>query len=463
MARSTALRTKVVLVFRMWIGIALAMASVSLLTILRSETAGSHMHNLRLEMASLDTFSKGAYTRRDSILPIIPKLASSNTFGNEGEAALNQFFSYFPDSRTGWIDVNARPATDIQELRRLAQKILGRKTMCGVPSKIGDEVIPESTEEYCFWEGDVVSKEALDNFSFEKPQWSFVVKAFRELSMKQRTSSTPCQQVPLGFLDIGINVGDWISPIRLLLPEIPIYGVEGSPATAAIATANLRTSVEYWKGKNRQIGPSKVVPFALAAQAQTRDIQKWGGVCFAKIQHFRAGDNIGGRHVQTGMDCPPPDAAGATTLAHALRGLTTTTSQQQSCPEPEWPSIFIAKMDVEGFEFKAISSAIEWLSVKPPCYMIIEYWNKPSYTALLELLLDVGYDSVWLPREGNTPPDSAWWSLERDGRDVLHRRAKKHWGGGYAELTVGFADTQSCLDRLQGGDPQAVLSAKSRS
>lgn len=70
-----------------------------------------------------------------------------------------------------------------------------------------------------------------------------------------------------------------------------MYGIEGSPGTAAIATANFRTSAEYHekKKKTQQQQPalSFLLPFSLANPAQLESIQQQGGVCFSKPQFFQ--------------------------------------------------------------------------------------------------------------------------------------------------------------------------------
>ena len=138
-----------------------------------------------------------------------------------------------------------------------------------------------------------------------------------------------------------------------MLTQVPIFGVEGSPATAAMATANLRTANEYHFANRRQVGSSQVLPFTLAA-GKLQSIEERGGVCFSQVT--KEPNNIGGRSVTTGMNCPPSDAAGATTLSHALQGLVKSLPPEHSaCPAPEWPGVYLAKVDIEGSEFKALS------------------------------------------------------------------------------------------------------------
>jgi hypothetical protein len=341
--------------------------------------------------------------------------------------------------------------------------------------------------EYCFWTSDLVSGRALNNFSFEKNLWEWVVRMFHHNNSRNSTRTTTTDAAdaddaasscpPLGFLDIGVNVGDWLSPIRLLLPNVPMYGIEGSPGTAAIATANFATSVRYHlhtgiqhqqrqqqqtsKTTTTRHSPaiSMLLPFSLAMPAQMPSIRAQGGVCFSKPQYVEAynKDNIGGRFIETttttmsnsssstgALDCAVSSGAGATTLEFALRGL-------PKCSHLNWPRIYIAKIDVEGFEFKTFASVVaSWLAEQPPCYIMFEHYNKPSYTALIELLLNVGYDAAWRTRKNefpvNTPP---WWTLAGQGNNDFHTLVSQHTGGKYTEMIMGFADESRCVDRMK--------------
>lgn len=130
-------------------------------------------------------------------------------------------------------------------------------------------------------------------------------------------------------------------------------------------------------------------------------------------------------------------------MEYALRGLPT-------CPHLYWPRIYIAKIDVEGYEFKALSSVVQWLSEQPPCYIMFEHYNRPSYTALIELFLNVGYDTAWRTRNGEFPHRSTvpWWTLKEHG-DTFQSLASQHTGRGYTEMIIGFADEKSCLERMK--------------
>jgi len=172
-------------------------------------------------------------------------------------------------------------------------------------------VLPENGKplKYCFWKDDVVSSGALNDFHFEQSHWEWVAKSFEELAISHPaaladSSAHCCKQ--LAFLDIGVNVGDWITPIRLLAPPIvPIFGVEGSPATASLASANFHTSALYTAAQAGKNTCSMLLPFSLAAPAQIPVIRDEGGVCFSGVKESFVGGrinkfNLGGRFISEG-------------------------------------------------------------------------------------------------------------------------------------------------------------------
>ena len=378
------------------------------------------------------------------ILPILPTAArnsSSNRTGPKKEALRSLFHR---TDKYGWIDVVALPWKSVPKMRASAETIMGRNVTCAYSKVERDgQRLPTDDLEFCMWSRDIVSNKSLDNFSFEKNHWMWAARAFENLHSRYPDMlKDPCQS--LGFLDIGANVGDWISPIRLLAPNVPMYGIEGSPSTAAIAAANFRTAVECHNLHlvSRNV-PSKILPFALTNWGHLEALEDFGGMCFSRPTFSRKTNavNIGGRRAEYRKECPVVDSAGATTLEHALQGMI-----PSACPNHNWPSIYIIKIDVEGHEFKAISSAISWLSENPPCYVVIEYWKHNSYVALVELLLDVGYNALWKPKDGNYPLDSKpWWTAAR-GVD-LQTQLKKSVGT-YTELIFGTVDNDSCIRRL---------------
>jgi len=387
--------------------------------------------------------------KKNDILPIAPK----SSF-----ASLDSFFSNY-SGIGGWIDVGALPSSTTSELRQIAKDIMGRNIQCGYPrvnisgtENTTDHIIlpdKENTLEYCFWENDIVSSLALNDFNFEKLHWEWVAKSFQRLDISHpgalsASESDCCKR--LAFLDIGVNVGDWISPIRLLAPPtVPIYGVEGSPATAAVATANLQTSSLYIV-KEDQKSCSKLLPFTLVSKSKIPTIHHEGGVCFSKPA-FIGGNfnkfNVGGRHIidqQMNQCQKASDVAGATTLEHAIESL---------CQSNTVPKVYILKIDVEGFEFKAISSVISsWLTKTPPCYFVMEFWNKPSYLAVVETLLTVvGYDAVWRPMNQEYPHNTQPWLKGLTGtQDEVGKIAKVTRS--YTELIFGFTDVDKCINNL---------------
>mmetsp|Transcript_26934 Transcript_26934/g.27418 ORF Transcript_26934/g.27418 Transcript_26934/m.27418 type:complete len:481 (-) Transcript_26934:144-1586(-) len=384
------------------------------------------------------------------VLPIVP---------NSSFASVNDFFSAIPGTG-GWIDVGALPSSKTSELRQRAKDIMGRNLQCGYPrvnvsgtdGAFHHNIPPDKDHilEYCFWENDLVSSRALDDFSFEKSHWEWVGKSFQRLMTSRPEALSSIQPdccKRLGFLDIGANVGDWISPIRLLAPfTVPIYGVEGSPATAAVGAANFHISSLYSAAKD-ETSCSKFLPFTLAAKSQIPSIDEAGGVCFSRADIKSNKKNIGGRFIKDdgkGSQCRKADqVAGATTLEHAIETL---------CPSKAVPRVYILKIDVEGFEFKAMSSVVSsWLVASPPCYFVMEFWNRYSYIALVEtLLLVAGYDAVWRPRKKEFPHNTPPWISGLTGKQETIEKivAECPKDGREMELIFGFTDIDRCIDNL---------------
>jgi len=421
------------------------------------------LYTRRVAVTAVEPATDDEIQTERSLFPIFPNNVLDKS------PPMKHFFDTYPSKDNlfgGWIDVNKLSIESISDLRNISKGISGSESLhCGYP-KVQDDLPPSSRDnntglEYCFWNNDVVSNAALKNFSFEEKEWKWVVRAFSLAQQRLKTlneeanNTSHCTQ-QLGFLDVGINVGDWISPIRLLAPEVPIFGIEGSPATAAIATANLRTSIEHNSQMNKPNAPSMVLPFSLIPISQRYNIFQQGGVCFAKVRYF-GGEvnafNVGGRSVTKSSDCPPSDAAGATTLLHAIKSLAhyhhPSTCPSSSAFDISWPRVFLMKIDVEGHEFKALSSVVPWLHDKPPCYISLEYSVGPTSTSVLELLVDAGYDAAWRPRENEFPMESDPYWDGKNHQESLHKKIGAYIKRDYTELIIGFLDLDSCIANLQ--------------
>ena len=319
----------------------------------------------------------------DDYLPIIPIPPGDTDAGN----AMQQFFHYADTTTGGLIDLSKLKSTDMKHLRALAKSIKGGNITCGKPRVITKrdfitQVADDSNGlEYCFWANDLVSTRAMNDFGWERSEWNWVVESFDALQ-NDNNNDTSC----LAFLDVGVNVGDWASPIRVALPDVPVFGVEGMPSSAAVAAANMLTSVEYHRSNGNAVAPTVLLPFPLLSWRSLEKARMEGGVC------FRVSDaNVGGSAVSThrrpiklaASSCPPKSSAGATYFPHALKHLAEH-FKHPSCNNNGnvWPSIYIAKMDIEGSEFSALSSAMDWLQQRPPCYLIL---GKQNLTTPLNL------------------------------------------------------------------------------
>jgi hypothetical protein len=325
---------------------------------------------------------------------------------------------------------------------------------CENPNVSGKEIVG-NTITFCFWENDYVSDEAMNSFNFERADWQWVVRAFQDPHAQQHHKC-------LAFLDAGVNVGDWATPITGSLPTIAYFGIEGSPPTASIAAANMLTMILYQKYQERilDIAPRALAPFPVMSQNSLKQAEENGGVCFSQI-----GSNIGGQEIR-GMgtlDCEAKSTAGAAYFPDVLRNLFA--QYQPSCgagmnTSSQWPSIYIAKFDIQGFEFQTLAPAIAWLEEKPPCYMMLEFSNKIRQNyALMELLVNVvGYDSVWISSifQDNEvyeqPPLAPHWSKQNGTHlwEIYEEDMKGRVEWSYINYIFGFANQEACIKRLLG-------------
>ena len=403
------------------------------------------------------------------IKPLLPRLSESIINNPDGKA-LAEFFEMqaCPSESDGTtaciLDLLAQSSSskDLKErilrLRHLAKTIMEDKDIqCGNPKVSGKEIVGNTTEEimFCFWENDYVSNEAMNSFNFEQADWQWVVRAFQDPHVQQHHKC-------LAFLDAGVNVGDWATPITGSLPMIAYFGIEGSPPTASIAAANMLTMILYQKYQEHvlDIAPRALVPFPVMSQNSLKQAGENGGVCFSQDS-----GNIGGQEIR-GMgtlDCKARSTAGAAYFPDVLRNLFA--QYQSSCravnsTSNQWPSVYIAKFDIQGFEFQTLAPAIAWLEEKPPCYIILEFCNKQRQNyALMELLVNViGYDSVWISSifQDNTvydqPPLAPHWS-KKDGTHlwgVYEKDMEGRVDWSYINYIFGFANQEACINRLLG-------------
>lgn len=389
--------------------------------------------------------------------PLVPRLSQSNT--TDGKA-LGEFFEMHAcpsgGSNSCILDLLSDSAAQelqdrITSLRNLAKTIMQSKELqCGSPKILGKKSVGDTNIEFCFWKDDYVSNEAMRDFSFEASDWQWVVSAFNDPKVQQHHKC-------LAFLDLGVNVGDWATPITGSLPTVAYFGIEGSPPTAAISSANMLAMIHNQKYGEliTDLAPRALVPFPVMSKHSVREAEKNGGVCFG-----RDDSNIGGQSI-TGagtLHCDARSTAGAAYFPAVLKNLAT--QFQPSCmSENHWPSIYIAKFDIQGFEFQTLSPAIAWLEERPPCYMILEFENHKRQTyALMELLVNVvGYDSVWRSSifENKTfheqPPTAPHWTKSGTELWTIYEQDMTglvDWS--YINYIFGFADQEACIKRLLG-------------
>ena len=324
----------------------------------------------------------------------------------------------------------------------------------------------------CAWKGDLVSESMLkpspnrkykgNGFTWERDLWKWTVQSFKALAAKHG----PGTAKDLAFLDVGTNVGDWITPIRLALPGLPILGVEGSPATAQVAIANVASAAQFHEKKGRAVGPTKMLPFAMVEPGALGAVQQKGGVCFEDFV-----ENIGGQGIETDagklqQQCPLKSLAGATTLGHALKGLAGAGAQG--------PKVYIMKLDIQNGELTALRTAQAWLRATPPCYVFLEMArgrdeNKRT-KEVLTFMHSFGYDAVWRTHDPYSedlyeyPPSSPFWGAAGGGTlesliaKTLEALPQAPWQN--LDYIFGFADRAACVARLvkTGGGGLGALS-----
>ena len=302
---------------------------------------------------------------------------------------------------------------------------------------------------FCGWAKDLVSSMAMASFGWEAKLWSFVVATFEGLLRSPTCAVHQEGCRGLGFLDIGVNIGDWITPIRLALPTVPILGVEGSPANAALAASNVAEAV-LAHGDGAAVGKTEIVPFGLVDRAGLTVARDSGGLCFRKQNPLNVG---AGKLADSGpAKCPASLQAGAATLGSVLR------SGFPRVPERH----LIAKVDIEGHELQALSTASAWLGERPPCFLMLEVQGQMS-AAMAQLLVQAGYDQVWGLHTGLPPAAPFYQAGAPDPTGALLQAACKfqtdklavtpHNGMYYMDAVFGFRDQPACVARLLEGGP----------
>jgi hypothetical protein len=167
---------------------------------------------------------------------------------------------------------------------------------------------------FCFWKDNHVSNKAMRDFSFEASDWQWVMRAFQDPTVRQHCKC-------LAFLDAGVNVGDWATPITASLPTVAYFGIEGSPPTAAISSANMLVVIHHqMHHKNiTHLAPHALLPFPVMSRYSFDEAKKNGGMCFDQVD-----SNIGGQGIRgvVGMlHCNARSMVGAVYFPAVLRNL----------------------------------------------------------------------------------------------------------------------------------------------
>ncbi len=97
------------------------------------------------------------------------------------------------------------------------------------------------------------------------------------------------------FLDSGVNVGDWATPITASLLTVAYFGIEGSPPTTAISSANMLAVIHHQIHHENitRLAPCTLLPFPVMSRLSFDEAEKNGGVCFGQVD-----SNIGGQGIR---------------------------------------------------------------------------------------------------------------------------------------------------------------------
>ena len=414
-------------------------------------------------------------------------------------ASATNIFNWLLDG-LGGVNVNRAAAScNLDDLRAAAAILAERKLDCREVRV--QNTCTQSSVLFCGWHADIVSGHALRGFQWERDLWTFVIGAFmHDLLRSPSCKDSPARCRAVGFLDIGVNIGDWLTPLRLALPGVPMVGIEGSPANVALATANVAESMRRARQSAAcrfSVANTRIMPFAFLSASELRIARRVGGVCFSQDfanvcgpqacwvaaeptrvrylltwPHGAPRAQVGSRGLPTHLEdaaarlamqaCPIKARAAGTTLGAVLRTVN---------------NPFVIKIDIEGHESLALSTVGNAWQDRPPCYAIIEVSidglaGAQSAAALHTLVHACGYDAVWVhgphiaaPRPW-LPSFTANHTLKANRSQLgvhmvarLQRYVKAAWDGQpsiplplrYVDAVLGFADTPRCVRRLLSG------------
>jgi hypothetical protein len=208
--------------------------------------------------------------------------------------------------------------------------------------------------EFCFWKDDYVPSKAMRDFSFKASDWQWVMRAFQDPKVRQHREC-------LAFLDAGVNVGDWATPINASLPTVAYFGIEGSPPTATISSANMLAVIHHQMHRENitHLAPRALLPFPVMSRHSFDEAEKNGGVCFGQVDNNIGRQGI--RGIVGTLRCNARSTARAAYFPAVLRDLAA--QFQPSCAaagnpvagaedDRRWPSIYVAKFNIQGFKIQ---------------------------------------------------------------------------------------------------------------
>ncbi len=168
--------------------------------------------------------------------------------------------------------------------------------------------------EFCFWKDNYLSNKAMWDFSFEASDWQWVMQAFQDPKVRKHHEC-------LAFLDAGMNVRNWATPITASLPTVIYFGIKGFPLTAAIFSVNMLTVIHHQMHHKNTIHlvPRALLPFPVMSRHSFDEAEKNSGMCFGQVDSNIGVQGI--RGVVGTLRCDMRSTAGAAYFPAVLRNL----------------------------------------------------------------------------------------------------------------------------------------------
>jgi FkbM family methyltransferase len=204
--------------------------------------------------------------------------------------------------------------------------------------------------------------------AYESRDFDYLFRLLDELTRNRRS---------IAFLDVGANIGAFTIPVARRFPAdlVEIWSAEPVPANRDLLLRNLNLN---GLAEDRV----HVLPYALSGSE---------GVLEMAFSPVAGGDAT---TIQAGS------SHGETLRIPSRRADTVIRATAK---------VFVAKIDVEGHEFEALSGFTEILASAEQFWLCIEDGNRPDF---FERLRAMGFAFV-----AKRSPGNSWWKFERSARN----------------------------------------------